>query len=75
MLKERKKTEEYLNTISRFGYKNHTPTKTILPPFFEKDFHKNKSTPKNSNKELQTPTNKSFEQHCPMSKKKQKLNP
>jgi hypothetical protein len=30
MLSERKATEKYINTISKFGYKGLKPTKTML---------------------------------------------
>ena len=30
---ERKQNEEYINTISKFGYKDLVPNKTIMLPF------------------------------------------
>lgn len=33
---ERRVTERYINTISKFGYKNFTPNKTIMLPFYKK---------------------------------------
>ena len=29
-MKERRKTQRYINSISKYGYKDYAPTKTIL---------------------------------------------